>query len=146
MKKILFMTLSLSAICLVVTVLGEDKKHVIQAGPKKEIEELTARIASLQSKVKTLEDRLAKLEKTGAIMALPQSLSSTNPLRRSEVIGNPESPSLSDAFADPSHPPKIWGEGECNGWKYYMIPLTAQNSTSSHSVNPVIIPQSPGSP
>jgi hypothetical protein len=69
-----------------------------------------------------LEQRLAKLEKERPIVTV-------TPITDGSIIAVPSAiPNrdlLEQGFADPNHPPKIWGEGECNGWKYYLIPLSA---------------------
>jgi hypothetical protein len=126
MKKIVFLTLSLATVCLVVTALAEGKKHSVQTGSKTEVEELTSRIASLQSKVTALEVRLAKLEKPSTSITWSPALPAIAPSQSGVIVRTPGASSISGAFADPNHPPKIWGEGECNGWKYEVIPVTAR--------------------
>lgn len=126
MKRIVFLMLAFAVIYLAVTALAEGKKHSVQAGSKTEVEELNSRIAFLQSKVAALEDRLAKMEKPQTSITWSPALSVISPSQSGVISSIPGASSISGAFADPNHPPKIWGEGECNGWKYYVIPVAAR--------------------
>jgi hypothetical protein len=145
MKKILFLTFCVATVCLMATAFAAGEKHSAQATPKTDLEELQKQISSLQSQVKTLEDRLANLEKHGAIITLPPSLSVPAP-RQGVATGTNSPFSISGAFAAPNNPPKIWGEGECNGWRYYIIPLSAQRTDPAAPIGLAHIGQAPVDP
>lgn len=127
MKKICLVTCGVVAICLMVTALAAGEKRSVQTKPN--IEQLTGQIGSLQAKVKTLEERLQKMEQAGIIVTLPSAPRAGGAPTQGTMIPWPANNIvIPGAAVDPNHPPKIWGEGECNGWKYYNIPLSAHDS------------------
>jgi hypothetical protein len=98
---------------------------------------LRGEIRRLQSKVSTLENRIDELQKA-AVQNTPTQpfiLQVTNTPPFVQVPGR--QPDISRDFADPAHPPKIWGEGECNGWKYYIIPLNGSPADISSAAQPI---------
>jgi hypothetical protein len=102
---------------------------------------LRGEIQRLQSKVSSLENRIDELQKAAAqntathpfILQVTNTLPPTAPFIRIP----PYQPPISSDFADPAHPPKIWGEGECNGWKYYIIPLNESPADVSSAAQPI---------
>jgi hypothetical protein len=98
---------------------------------------LRGEIQRLQSKVSTLENRIDELQKAAAqnTATQPFILQITNTPPFVQVPGR--QPVISRDFADPNHPPKIWGEGECNGWKYYIIPLNESPADVSSAAQPI---------
>jgi hypothetical protein len=92
---------------------------------------LSIQVDALQAKIKNLEERLAKVETEKTILSLA-------PLSGGSAITVPQSVQnrspLEEKFADPNRPPKIWGEGECNGWKYYMIPLSSSGRETAMTI------------
>jgi hypothetical protein len=123
MKKMGIIFCGCVMICL--AVLAADKKQSTQADANVSVEQLTRQIDSLQTKLKEMEKRLAKLEQTKSDTVIRFSPQTIIP----PVIQN-QHPGL-ESFADPSHPPKIWGEGAFNGWKYYTIPLSFSGSAAA---------------
>ena len=125
MKKIWFISCGAALIFLVAIVFAADKKPPTPAETSAKVEELAKQVDSLQGKVKELEQRLAKMEK---VKINPLGFTApVAPLQTPTIVLPrvfPNLNSLENSFADPSHPPKIWGEGEFNGWKYYTIPLS----------------------
>jgi hypothetical protein len=79
----------------------------------------SAEIAGLKRKVAQLEERIAKMEKKLSEKPVP----APNPL----WLTPPANPPAKNDLLDQSPPPKIWGEGEVNGWKYYVVPLGADS-------------------
>jgi hypothetical protein len=124
MKKIWLISCGVALMFIVATVLAADKKQTKPADAPARMEELARQVDSLRARIKELEQRLAKLEKTRnkpiASVAPPTDAPT---ILAPRVI--PGRNLLEGGFADPSHPPKIWGEGQCNGWKFYTIPLSA---------------------
>jgi hypothetical protein len=122
MKKIWFMLGGVALMLLVAAVFALDKKQLKLADARAKIEELGKQVDSLQARIKEMEQRLAILEKRK-----DKAIVSAAPVTGGSAIVQPrviqDRELLEGSFADPSHPPKIWGEGECNGWKYYMVPL-----------------------
>ena len=83
-----------------------------------ELHALRRQVEELQSRLKTLEQRLAKLESAKPsvlphIEILPRS-SNAPPM----ILVPPQR----DALQRSGQSPKIWGGGEINGWPYCYIP------------------------
>jgi hypothetical protein len=83
-----------------------------------EMRALRQQIEQLQSRFKTIGDRLTKLEAVRSravsrIEVLPYPPGASPPV---VVPSQPGVPNRS------GQPPKIWGQGEINGWPYYLIP------------------------
>jgi hypothetical protein len=82
-------------------------------------------IKRLQAKVEMLDYRTKSLEST-----IEQLRSSVEQLKRSHTptplsLENPApapAPSMSAPGTRSSKPPTIWGQGEVNGWTYYIVP------------------------
>jgi hypothetical protein len=132
MKVISFIAAGIVTAFVALTVFAADKKQTepaadVQAQAK--VAELSKEVDALQGKIKGLEKRIQKLEEKqtpivtvaplggGSIFTVPQAIQNPAPIER--------------GFADPAHPPKIWGEGECNGWKFYTIPLSAAGTEAA---------------
>jgi|SRR5438105_2714099 hypothetical protein len=71
-------------------------------------------IAGLKQKVAQLEERIAKMEKKLGEKPASRLTPPANPPAKNDLDQNP--------------PPKIWGEGQVNGWKYYVVPLGGDSS------------------
>ena len=82
------------------------------------MKDLAARIQVLEGKVKQLE------AKSGSLGATPNVGPGNLPPRFRLFPWPPSNP---PAALLPGHP-RIWGQGECNGWPYYLIPLAASAS------------------
>ncbi len=68
MKKILFLLCGFVAACLMFSDFAAGQKQLSQIDSKADdVGQLTQQVSSLQAKIKTLEERLAKLEKNGTI-------------------------------------------------------------------------------
>jgi hypothetical protein len=124
MKRICFVSFGIALMLVVVTVFAADQKQTGSTNDKAQVQELAKQVDSMQAKIKELEQRLVKLEKEkekAIVSVMPPATTPTivvpRLLQQRDFLGS--------NFADPSNPPKIWGEDECNGWKYYMIPLSA---------------------
>jgi hypothetical protein len=124
MKKLLWLLCGLGVTCAIATALVADKKSDTTPDG---VAELKRQISALQDKAKTLEDKLGRLEQSKNPPG-PKSplvvIQSPNGQRKLVIPG--KRGTLSGYFANPEQPPKIWGEGECNGWKYYVIPLSCE--------------------
>ena len=129
MKKICFISGSLGLLLLVATVFAADKKQPTLAEANATIQQLNKQVDSLQAKMKDLEQRLAKVEKAQntPIATLAPLIGGqgivVQPFVPPRAVRQPDA--IENKFADPNNPPKIWGEGECNGWKFYTIPISA---------------------
>jgi outer membrane murein-binding lipoprotein Lpp len=114
MKRIWMALLALTIIACAITRLTADEKQQNTSSISKKIEELTAQVKALESKVKRLEQKTAQFEHppiTPPSQVLPS-------LPNAGVIGSTEQP-------------KIWGQGQCNGWSYYVVPLQADSAAIS---------------
>jgi hypothetical protein len=114
MKRKLAVVLSLVAGIAVVSLAAD-----LSGGkPQKDqdaILELRGQISELRAKIQGLESQTRNLEST--VAQLKQSRVPT-PLSLLQAPASPQPlPSASR-----SHPPKIWGQGEVNGWTYYSVP------------------------
>ena len=114
-------------IALAIVALGAAGWMLAQAEADKQTEgdsdvrTLRKQVAQSQARLKTLEDRLAKVES-----AKPGVVPWTHIL--------PKSPSAPPAYQVPVLPGplgkrepqgKVWGQREVNGWTYYFIPCKA---------------------
>ena len=137
MKNIGFAMSGALVLGLVFTALSQVDKPSPPSASDKQVAELTKQVRSLQEKIKTLEERLDRLEK------VKNTASAVSPpLVIPPALGHQRS--IQGYFADPNHPPKIWGEGECNGWKYYVIPLSGHEMVSGNRIAPAIANGMPG--
>jgi outer membrane murein-binding lipoprotein Lpp len=133
MKTISLAACGVAVMLLVATVFAADKKQPTPAETNAKVEELAKQVDSLQAKVKDMEQRLAKMEKARdnpADLGAPAATTPTIILPRAIQ----QQSLLENNFADPNRPPKIWGEGESNGWKYYMIPLSATGQGAATAI------------
>lgn len=94
------------------------------AGADPEVRVLRRQVEQLQTSLKALEQRLAKVES-----ARPSVLPRFEVLPRSSnappVIFLPHQ---RDSFERSGESPKIWGQGEINGWPFYFIPCDAKQA------------------
>ncbi len=111
-------------IVLTVIALGAVGWMLAQAGVSNranggsEEQDLRQQVDQLQARLKSLENRLAKLESakpniTPKLRILPQP------------PGSPPSflaPSLPNILGRNAQPPKVWGQREVNGWPVYVVP------------------------
>ena len=113
-RWIVLATVVLGAVSLVLTRAEVGKK----ADADSEVRALRQRVEQLQARLRKLEDRFTKLESVK-----PRSVPAI------EVVPNP--PSVPPSIFIPSQPgvqnrsgqqPKIWGQGEIDGWPFYLIP------------------------
>ena len=128
MKRMWLIVCGLGVAFVIATALAADKKPETPPALQPNVTELKKEIASLQDKVKALEDKVNKLEnekKAPVFLAKPPTVHLLPNVQSEPVLPDNEAP-LSGEFANPQHPPRIWGEGECNGWKYYVIPLSCE--------------------
>ena len=117
-KKILF-ALSLAAGVALISLAADP------ASGKKDVEsdamrEFRAQITQLRVEVDTLRHHTQSLEST--VDELKHSHMPT-PLNLQPSGGAP-SPLI--PTPSPSRPPTIWGQGEVNGWTYYIVPCEQQ--------------------
>ena len=86
------------------------------------VRELRAQITELRAKIQGLENQTKNLEST--VEQLKQSQTRTPvPLN---LFQSP-APSTVIPSASSSHLPTIWGQGEVNGWTYYVVPCNQQS-------------------
>ena len=88
-----------------------------------DVSQMRDEIKRLQAKVELLEYRTKSLESTVEQMKRshtpsPLTLNMTAPAA---------APSLSAPGTRSSQPPTIWGQGDVNGWTYYIVPCVAQS-------------------
>jgi hypothetical protein len=78
-----------------------------------EIGELRTEVSDLKARVQSLQDQVKSLESTVARMQQPHLVPLIAPDTSSHFVTPPTS--------EP-RPPKVWGEREINGWKFYVVP------------------------
>ena len=134
MKKI-FLPLGAATVAALLATACVMTKRRPQTQDQAEVARLQTEIERLQSNVKSLQHRVDELQAAEAISAMPAPyvLHLTNSAPRLQRPINPFD--ISGQFADPNHPPKIWGEGECNGWKYYIIPLNTHEGRPTETIS-----------
>jgi hypothetical protein len=108
--------------------------------PATDLDQLQKRITALESRIKSLE---RQLESPGPLNCAPQ----IQPRIQAQPPGSSGLLPLQDIFRPFVPPPegnaqrpKIWGEGEINGWKYYVIPCAGGSEVSSEAVPLKVIP------
>ncbi len=86
------------------------------------VQELRTQITELRAKIQGLENQTKNLEST--VEQLKQS-----PSRKPVPLNlfQPSAPPTTIPSASSSHPPTIWGQGEVNGWTYYVVPCNQQS-------------------
>ena len=124
MKTMRWMVLSTAALAVLGFVLARaEMARKLEVDP--EVRTLRQQVERLQARVKTLEERLARVESSKALPTAP----------RIEVL--PQFPSAPpaiqflpqpDARSGPGQQPKIWGQGEINGWPFYFIPCEGRQA------------------
>ncbi len=117
MKKILFLLCGFVVVGWLISALAAGEKQSVPTDAQTDAGRLTQQIDTLQARIKSLEERLEKLEKERIIKLQTSSPPIINP--------TPNFMQLPGTVADPNRPPNAWGEREFNGLKYYMMPLNA---------------------
>jgi TolA-binding protein len=120
MKNKLIITLSLVVGVALISMAAEPAgKKLTEADA---VQELRTQITELRAKIQGLESQTKNLEST--VEQLKQSQTRTPvPLN---LFQSPASPT-SIPSASSSHPPTVWGQGEVNGWTYYVVPCNQQS-------------------
>jgi hypothetical protein len=89
--------------------------------PATDLDRLQEKITALESRLKNLEQqRQTPAPLIYAPRVQPQI--QTPPMEFTHPFSPPS--------AENSRRPKIWGEGEINGWKYYLIPCGTRDGAS----------------
>jgi cell division protein FtsB len=88
------------------------------------IRELRAQVTQLRAEVDTLRQRTKSLEAT--VDDLKRS-HIPSPLNLQPGAGAPAAPSMMIPSPTTSRPPTVWGQGEVNGWTYYIVPCDQQS-------------------
>ena len=122
MKKKILLAFSIAAGVVLISLAADP------AGAKKDadsdaIRELRTQITQLRAEVETLRHRTQSLESTVENLKRPQM---PTPLDLQPSRGAPAPSGLIPA-PSPSRPPTIWGQGEVNGWTYYIVPCETQS-------------------
>jgi outer membrane murein-binding lipoprotein Lpp len=117
MKKKMLLALSLVAGVTLLS-LAADSAGGKKSDDSDALRELRAQITQLRAEVDTLRHRTQSLEATVDGLKRPQM---PTPLNLQPSQGVPV-PSTWIPAPSPSRPPTIWGQGEVNGWTYYVVP------------------------
>jgi hypothetical protein len=91
--------------------------------PKSEAAQMRDELNALKAKVELLEYRTKSLELTVHQLQRPRAQTSLS-------VPAPTPPPGTSWFIPStieSKPPTIWGQGEVNGWTYYIVPCEAQS-------------------
>lgn len=105
-----------SSLCLVATLLFSADLSPNRTPAADETGPLRKQVKELEGRIKALEERVKQLEaKSGPVVVVPAPGPPGRP-PGGRIIPPPQ--------PGPPSPPKIWGQGECNGWNYYFIPLS----------------------
>jgi len=119
-KKILF-TVSVAAGIALISLAADSPAP--KSNEADDIRELRAQITQLRAEVQTLQQRTQSLESTVADLKRPQM---PTPLNLQPGAGGHSAPSIVIPSPQSSRPPTIWGQGEVNGWTYYIVPCEQQ--------------------
>jgi hypothetical protein len=88
------------------------------AGSDPEVRALRRQVEQLQSRLKAVEERLAKVE-SAKPSVLPRFEVLPRSSNASPMILLPRQRDLPERSGQS---PQIWGQGEINGWPFYFIP------------------------
>jgi hypothetical protein len=120
MKKIPIFVAIATAFFVLTMVSADDRSK--PARLDKEVQELKQQVGGLKSEVKTLNQRLDRLQ--SLLQPRLEPLSPSNP-SRPPVVETPKGIlPTPDSRQENRNSPKIWGQGEVNGWTFYLIPLS----------------------
>ena len=114
----------------------EPDKHSPETG----LDRLQKKISALEPRVKSLE---RQLEAPGSLNYPPQVQPriQAQPPNGSGLLPPQE---IYHPFVLPpeanEQQPKIWGEGQVNGWKYYLIPCVNSSGVPTEADPPKVIP------
>jgi len=118
-KKVLF-ALSLVIGVVLISIAAEPAAE--KPKPDDTVRELRAQITELRAEVSSLRQRTQSLEAT--VEDLKRSHVPT-PLKLQP--GSTVPPPANLPSPKSSRPPTIWGQGEVNGWTYYVVPCEQQS-------------------
>lgn len=79
-----------------------------------EVRQLREPVKKLQDRVNTLETQVKQLQARPLAITVFPTPGASNLVQRIR-------PPL---VIPPAVPPRIWGQGECNGWTFYYVPLS----------------------
>lgn len=91
--------------------------------------------AALKQEFRQLKDRLAALEERLAKLETRSQRAPQQVITNFQFTLSPQSANLRSrpgviipkgVVPQESKPPKTWGEGEVNGWKFYKVPLNSE--------------------
>src|SRR3569833_2706897 len=114
MKKTVLLALSIVVGVVLISIAAEPATE--KPKPDDTIRELRTQITELRTEVNTLRQRTQSLEST--VDELKHSHVPT-PLNLQPGSGAPSPSNLPSPKS--SRPPTIWGQGEVNGWTYYVV-------------------------
>ena len=107
--------------------------HQPKPGSDEEVAVLRKRMTGLERELSALRDQLGRLEvaRGNARMNLHHDVATSGKITNwlySNRTNQPLTTFSSEVPGKtaPKRYPKVWGEGEFNGWKYYDIPLTSR--------------------
>lgn len=109
MKK-LILTMTLLASIAALTWAAEQARD--GSGKSDAVEKLTARVTALETKLAEVQKEVKLLRE------LPRSFT---------VPTQPGTPTL-PPYGAPEEKGEVWREGNINGWKFYVIPLSAEEA------------------
>jgi len=114
MRKRIVVAGVVGALCLAATLLfGADFTRNSPPAPG-ETDSLRSRVKELEARVQALEGTVKELRaRVGRAIVLP------------DRDAGPSLPTFRRIPRAPLPRGEIWGEGECNGWPYYLIPCGA---------------------
>ena len=114
MRKRIVIAGTVGFLCLMATLLfGADLTRSSTPAPA-ESDQLRKQMRELEARVKSLEGTVKELQSLwGPGVMLPDPGTATRP------------PVFRRTPQAPLHRGKVWREGECNGWPYYLIPCGA---------------------
>jgi len=122
MKKHLLLLFAAAGLCAGAIAVDQTSPES-KTPPDPKITALEQQVATLQASVKTLEERLAKVESElppkvppGVLQFVPN-----NPAIQPPATGNPLG-----VIPGSGAVPKSWTPREFNGWTYYVVPCDAQ--------------------
>lgn len=124
------------SLCLLATLLFSADHSQNRPPALGETEQLRQRVRELEARVQALEGKVRQFEaKPGPPIIVP-SPGPGQPPPRFRIV--PPLPPGTIVRPPPgaSSQPKIWGQGECNGWPFYVVPLNSDAGAGPASAAP----------
>lgn len=130
------------SLCLLATLLFSAELTQTKPPVSGETSQLRKQVKELEARVRVLEGKVRQLEARPGPQFLIPPPGPGNP-RPPAFRMIPPPPPGTIVRPPPGAPgqPKIWGEGECNGWRFYLVPVGDGAASAGPAGTPPVPPR-----